>query len=236
MRPALLNDKTDLGTIILHWLVAVALVGAIVTGLKIAADMPNRDWMAALDSVLPRADIWNDHFRCGLVLIAAAAAYPMYVTCAGLLPRVRLDRVRLRALALHSSRWGAVNVMLHWLFYAALAAELMSGGLLYLDRGGAVAAGVHWLGMWLILAFVPLHLAAHFAFGRSKQLARVFHPILLAPARPRLDSFAMVEQLLQDDAAGQPPRAGGNGPTQKSDRVGHAPRGRRAHGNKRKLF
>jgi hypothetical protein len=58
---------------------------------------------------------------------------------------------------------------------------------------------------------------------------------LLAPARPRLDLFAMVEQLLQDDAAGQPPRAGGNGPTRKSDRVGHAPRGRRAHGNKRKL-
>jgi len=45
-----------------------------------------------------------------------------------------LDRIRVAGLFGRSyARWGAVNVILYWVFFLALLTEIVTGGLLYFD-------------------------------------------------------------------------------------------------------
>src|SRR5436190_24094144 len=44
--------KTDYGTVILHWLLVGALSVAVVSGLRIASEAPDRTWVNVLDGML----------------------------------------------------------------------------------------------------------------------------------------------------------------------------------------
>ena len=48
------DRKTDYGTVILHGLFAAGLCVAFVTGLRIATEAPDRQWLNVLDAILPR--------------------------------------------------------------------------------------------------------------------------------------------------------------------------------------
>jgi hypothetical protein len=191
-RPKRFRPKTDLGTIILHWLLVGALLGVIVTGLRIAAEAPDHGWIAVLDGVLPRSGIRIGHLRSALMLIVVAVAYPIYMWRAALMPRIWLDRVRLNAACLrglpHSRyRWAAVNVVHNWTCYLSVLTEILTGGLLYFDRGGAVVTEIHWLATWLIIGMAPVHVLAHFSFGGVAQLLRLFRPAQPARSQPHCD-------------------------------------------------
>ena len=112
------NRKTDYGTVFLHGGLVVALAAAVLTGLRIAAESPDRMWINYLDSILPRQLVWTTHMQAAVLLVAVALAYPIYVLLAGLSRRIRLDRVRLAGLfGCHQARWGAINVALYWILY-----------------------------------------------------------------------------------------------------------------------
>jgi hypothetical protein len=185
--PKRLTPRTDLGTIVLHWLLVGALLWAIATGLRIACESSGHDWVEALSGVLPRSAVWIRHFESALVLIVVAIAYPIYMCHAALVPRIRLDAVRLRGLAHSRYRWAALNAVLNWACYLAVLTEILTGGLLYFDRGYAVVVEIHWLVTWIIIAIALLHVLAHFAFGGVAQLLRLFRPAQLAPSQPHFD-------------------------------------------------
>ena len=69
--------KTDYGTVILHWLLVGALSVAIVTGLRIAGEVPDRTWINVLDFVLPKAAVWTAH-----ACVAGCAARSRTPQCA----------------------------------------------------------------------------------------------------------------------------------------------------------
>jgi cytochrome b561 len=177
------KPRTDLGTIILHWVLVAALLATIATGLSIARTAPGRDWLDMIAPVLPTSQIWANHFRAGLAVIIVTVAYPIYIARAALLPRNRLDTIRLRGLSRHPTRWGTINVVLHWVCYLTLVTEIVTGALLYLNRGGATVLRLHWAGMWAVIGFLPAHLLIHIAFGGPQQLLRLFRPAPL-PVRP----------------------------------------------------
>jgi hypothetical protein len=191
--------KTDYGTIILHWSLVGSLAVAVVTGLRIATEAPNRTWINALDGVLPRTTVWTTHIRAAVVLVGISLAYAIYLSLAGLVRRIRLDRVRLYGLFSRSqARWSAINVILYWMFYFTLVTQLVTGGSLYFGFANRTALNIHWLGMWAILCYGVLHVLVHGALGGLPQLLRMFRPTRLSPPPPRFDPtelFALLAQL-----------------------------------------
>jgi hypothetical protein len=198
--------KTDYGTIILHWTLVASLVVAVSSGLRIATETPGRTWVNLLDMVLPRSVVWTAHMPAAVVLVTVAAAYAIYLSLSGLSRRVSLDRTRLIGLlGNRSARWGAINLLLHWAFFATLLLQLATGGLLYFGYTAQILVTLHWLGTWTILAYAALHVFAHWRFGGAPQLLRMFHPAPLVAPPPPLDAVELLVLLAERTA---PPPTG----------------------------
>jgi hypothetical protein len=193
--------KTDYGTVILHWSLAGALLIAIATGFRIATETPDRVWLNALSFILPQSIVWNWHMESAVVLIGISIAYVIYVARVRLGQRLRLDRVRLRGLLGRPyARWGAINVLLYWLFFAVVLSQFATGTLMYLSRASSLMVQLHWYGTWFIIGYVGLHVFSQWRYGGTVQLMRVFRPARIAAAPPQFE-LADVLALLDEQAS-----------------------------------
>jgi hypothetical protein len=194
--------KTDYGTIILHWTFVAAFAVALVTGLRIATETPDRTWINWFDAVLPRDSVWVAHMQAAIVLVAVAIGYVVYMLRSGLGRRVQLDRVRLRGLfGRGQSRLSAVIALMYWIFFVTMSVLLVSGGALYFGfYSGYDVAMLHWVGTWVILAFVVLHVLTQFKSGGVSQLLRTFRPAPLPAPPPRLDAVELLGLLAEQSA------------------------------------
>ena len=195
------NRKTDYGTVFLHGGLVVALVAAVLTGLRIAAESPDHTWINNFDSILPRQLVWTTHMQAAVLLVAVVLAYPVYVLLAGLKRRIRLDRVRLAGLfGCHQAYWGAVNVALYWTLYLALICEVITGALLYFDYGNSLTITLHWSGMWFILGCAVGHVLVHWQLGAAPQLIRILRPTRLQPQPVEFDPMDLLE-LIEENSS-----------------------------------
>jgi hypothetical protein len=208
------RPKTDYGTIILHWLLAIATAVAFLTGLRIATEAPDRTWINLLDLVLPRSDVWVPHMQAAVLIVAVSLAYAIYVIRSGLTRRIALDKSRLYGLfGRKKARLGALGVMLTWCFFASMLALIGSGGLLFFGiYAGHRAAMTHWYATWLVLAFVCLHILTHYGIGGMSQLFRVLRPQRLPAPPPKLDAIELLT-LLVEQSERLAPMAEGSGAT-----------------------
>ena len=102
---------------------------ALVTGLRIATETPDRTWINWFDAVLPRDGVWIAHMQAAIVLVAVAIGYIVYMVRSGLGRRVQLDKVRLRGLfGRGQARLSAVIALMYWIFFVTMAGLLVSGG------------------------------------------------------------------------------------------------------------
>ena len=125
--------RTDVGTIILHWTTAVALIVSLLTGIRIAADDLVAPFSKWLSPILPQGEIWSWHFLAGLSLFFCGSAYAAYVLRGGLAQRNSLKNLNALTLpAPAKMKWGAVNVALHWLLYALIVLLTVTGNVAYL--------------------------------------------------------------------------------------------------------
>jgi cytochrome b subunit of formate dehydrogenase len=191
--------KTDYGTVILHWLLVVALVAAFVSGLRIATETPERTWINVLDFVIPYERVWTTHMQAAVVLTAVSVAYAVYVIRSGLARRVQLDRMRLRGLWRRgSARRGAVNILLYWLFFISMGSLIVTGGLLYFGySAGTDVLMLHWYATWVIPVFAGLHVLTHYAVGGASQLMRILRPTRLITPPPPLDAVELLTLLVE---------------------------------------
>ena len=170
------KKRTDAGTVVLHWSLAVCLALSVLTGLRFAVDMPDTGYLDAISPWLPVAKIWILHIVAGVGLMGLAVAYMLYLRGAGLLRRIAFDRARLAALKSPGpARWSAVNVLLYWLFFFCLAAQVVTGVLLHRGHGGLVVL-LHLWATWAILFYAGAHVLAHLAMGGMTQLLRIVRP------------------------------------------------------------
>lgn len=109
------HPRSDTGTILIHWIVAGAMVASLLTGLRISADAPVARTAKFLAPFLPQGEVWTVHFVAGLTLFFAITAYVVYLVRGRLtdrngLSRLRAIRVSGRSKAARKARWGGVNV------------------------------------------------------------------------------------------------------------------------------
>lgn len=170
------HSRTDTGTIILHWISAIAVVTSLATGLRIASDALVAPISQFLSPILPQGEIWTVHFIAGLTLFFSAAAYPLYLRRSGLKRRVALKRLLVFTLPTAKRlRWGATNVALHWLVFILLSILTVSGTVLYLGYGGWIVK-VHTISAFGVVGYILGHVTSHFLYGGLDQILRVFRP------------------------------------------------------------
>jgi len=198
--------RTDVGTIILHWVLVIALVVSVGTGLRIAMDSPDQAWLVALDGILPLYVVWTRHIPAAVTLVAVSLAYVLYMRYSGLMRRIQLDWTRLKLVVTGRGkvRWGAINVVLYWVLFATMIMEVVTGTLLWFGWGRDIIVRLHLLGTWMILGYAATHIMAHWVVGGAVQLLRVFRPSRLAPPPPPFDPLDMLQAL---DTAGRVARA-----------------------------
>ena len=193
------QHMTDYGTIILHWLMVAAIGVALLTGLRIATEAPDRGWINAIDFILPQSGVWTLHIKAAIVLIGVSIAHAIYLVRSGLVRRVQLDKARLRGLfGRRHVRLRAISVFLTWIFFGTMVTLIISGGLLYFGVfAGYTALMVHWFAALLVPAFACLHVLAHFKIGGMPQLLRIFRPERLPTPPPRLDAVELLTLLAE---------------------------------------
>jgi hypothetical protein len=191
--------KTDYGTVVLHWLLVIAIVVAFVSGLRIATETPERTWINFFDMLIPNQRVWTLHMQAAVVLVAVSLAYAIYVIRSGLARRVRLDRMRLRGLWRRgSARRGAINILLYWIFFITMGALIVTGGLMYFGySSGTDVLMLHWYASWIIPSFVSLHILTHYAVGGASQLMRILRPTRLITPPPPLDAVELLTLLVE---------------------------------------
>src|ERR1043165_4498626 len=171
--------RTDVGTLTLHWVTAVAFLVSLFTGIRIAADALSAPFSHWLSPILPQGEIWTWHFLAGLTLFFAASAYLVYVWRAGLANRNALKKTRVMVMPVASKmRFGALNVLLHWAAYLIVVIMTVTGVTLYFGFGGWIVS-VHSYVAFIGLAYVFIHAIAHYLFGGWWQVFRVFRPAKL---------------------------------------------------------
>jgi hypothetical protein len=194
--------KTDYGTIILHWLFVVGCGVAFLSGLRIAAEAPDRSWINLLDFALPTAGIWTTHMQAAVGLVTVSLAYTIYLIRSGLSRRVKLDKVRLRALiGRNQLRSVAIGIVLNWLFFVTMLLLMVSGGSLYFGfYADHNVVAVHWWATWFVLAFAALHILTHYKIGGLSQLVRIFRPERPPPLPARLDPIELSRVVAEQSA------------------------------------
>jgi cytochrome b subunit of formate dehydrogenase len=171
--------RTDVGTLVLHWVTAIAFLVSLFTGIRIAADAINAPISHWLNPILPQGEIWTWHFLAGLTLFFCAAAYLIYLRRSGLANRNAIKKSRVMVMPVASKmRFGGLNVLLHWAAYLIIVIMTVTGIFLYLGWGGWLVS-VHSYVAFIGLGYIFVHIFAHYLFGGWWQVFRVFRPAAL---------------------------------------------------------
>ncbi len=168
--------RSDLGTILLHWTLVVAIVASLVTGLRLSADAEG-SWFAKLfEPILPQGEIWTWHYLSAVFVLALIFAYATYMSAARLKRRISSKKIVVLSLpASNKLRIAAVNVIAYWILFAAVLVLSATGVLLYLGHGGLWVT-VHYVSALTVLTYIVAHVVLHYFYGGIAQLLRLFRP------------------------------------------------------------
>ena len=111
------------------------------------------------------------------MLFFGATAYVLYIVRSGLVQRNAIKKTRVLAMrAPREMKWAAVNVILHWFAYGLIVVMFATGLMLYLGYGGWWVY-VHSTAAFIGLAYIFVHIVAHYMYGGWLQLLRIFNPV-----------------------------------------------------------
>lgn len=169
--------RSDVGTIVLHWITAIAFLVSLLTGIRVATF----GWVLPgvsqrLDAITPQGEMWTWHFIAGLALFFCSTGYLLYIMRSGLSPRNALKKIRVMLMPVQKKmRWQAVNIGLHWFVYLLITTMAVTGIILYLGYGGWWV-WIHSIAAFVGFGYVFLHVLTHYLYGGWWQLFRLFRP------------------------------------------------------------
>ncbi|MFN3249992.1 ethylbenzene dehydrogenase-related protein [Roseibium album] len=168
--------RSDLGTILLHWTLVIAIVTSLVTGLRLSSDAEG-SWFAKLfEPILPQGEIWTWHYVSAVFVLALIFAYAAYMSAARLKRRISSKKIVVLSLpASNKLRIAAINVIAYWILFAAIVVLSVTGVLLFLGHGGLWVT-VHYVSALTVLTYIVAHVGLHYFYGGVAQLLRLFRP------------------------------------------------------------
>lgn len=115
LRPALPPPpRSDLGTIILHWSLAIAILVSLATGLRWSSDRDGALVAKTIEGILPQGELWTWHFVSAIGVTLCMVGYAFYLSFGRLKRRISPRKAVVLTLPASSKlRWGAVNVILY---------------------------------------------------------------------------------------------------------------------------
>ena len=88
------HSRTDTGTIVLHWISAIAVLTSIATGLRIASDAPVAPISQFLSPILPQGEIWKRNWEIVTAMLVLARELEIAVTAEGIETEAQLEFLR----------------------------------------------------------------------------------------------------------------------------------------------
>jgi cytochrome b subunit of formate dehydrogenase len=175
-------QKTDVLTVLLHWMLVITLGFSLLTGLQISADNPDSTWAHAVSALLLQGNVIEWHTWAAFVMFFTTVTYVVYLFRARLKARVALDATRMRGLgADRQTRWKSINVLINWLAFVLILIATLSGVALYFFAGilpHETVISIHKFVAWSIIAYVLLHVFAQLVFGGWRHLLKIVNPCL----------------------------------------------------------
>lgn len=168
--------RSDIGTILLHWTLVIAIFASLLTGLRLSTDAEGAWFSTLFEPILPQGEIWTWHYLSAIFVLALIFAYAAYMSLARLKRRVSSKKIIVLTLPANTRlRIAAVNVIAYWILFAAVVTLTATGVLLYLGHGG-IWVTVHYVSALVVLTYIVVHVILHYVYGGLSQLLRLFRP------------------------------------------------------------
>lgn len=186
LRPA--AQRSDVFTLVLHWVMVVALIVSLLTGLRVAVDYDGSvaggfaGWLVWL---LLEGRVIDWHIWSGWTLTFIAIAYAVFLWRSGETVRVKLDRSVWRRISqarrsgkLWSSEpaWSAVNVVLYQLAFLLIAIMAVTGWMQYWDVTFGLSlytvSTVHGVASYGFVLYVVVHILSQLKTGTFWKIFR----------------------------------------------------------------
>jgi len=168
--------RSDIGTILLHWTLVVAIVTSLVTGLRLSTDAEGAWFSKLFEPILPQGEIWTWHYLSAVLVLGLIFAYAAYMSLARLKRRISSKKMVVLTLPASTKlRLSAVNVIAYWVLFGAVLTLTATGVWLFLGHGG-IWVTVHYIAALVVLTYIVAHVILHYAYGGVQQLLRLFRP------------------------------------------------------------
>ncbi|XHC09586.1 cytochrome b/b6 domain-containing protein [Labrenzia sp. ac12] len=168
--------RSDIGTILLHWTLVVAIVTSLLTGMRLSADAEHAWFSKLFEPILPQGEIWTWHYVSAIFVLAVIFAYAAYMTLGRLKRRISSKKIVVLTLPASTKlRLAAVNVIAYWILFGAVLTLSATGVLLYIGHGG-IWVTVHYTAALVVLTYIVAHVVLHYCYGGVAQLLRLFRP------------------------------------------------------------
>jgi len=168
--------RSDIGTILLHWTLVIAIVTSLLTGMRLSADAEHAWFSKLFEPILPQGEIWTWHYVSAIFVLAVIFAYAAYMTLGRLKRRISSKKIVVLTLPASTKlRLAAVNVIAYWILFGAVLTLSATGVLLYIGHGG-IWVTVHYTAALVVLTYIVAHVVLHYCYGGVAQLLRLFRP------------------------------------------------------------
>jgi hypothetical protein len=171
--------RSDLGIVMIHWMLVVVLLGAAASGICL--------WKKELQPqaaiVFPPQNVGVIHISLSVAILAFVLLHLWWLKHKRFLGHLAIQRIVVKG----RMRWGRVNILLYWILLATILIETITGILLtklinhdVLARiFGIEKAPLLSLHLYLVLpvlVFPIAHIAIHWLDGRLKKVLSIFRP------------------------------------------------------------
>ncbi len=85
--------RSDIGTILLHWTLVIAIVTSLLTGMRLSADAEHAWFSKLFEPILPQGEIWTWHYVSAIFVLAVIFAYAAYMTLGRLKRRISSKKI-----------------------------------------------------------------------------------------------------------------------------------------------